>query len=174
MAVTGLRSLQHKLTKKIPDRVRSAVKQSLAQSADELVDTMKGLAPVGPPSGQQAAKGAKPGALRDSIVATFGGDAPKYAAFRSRRQKKGRHSTIIQDKDPDMSVTITAGNSQVRYAHLVEFGTAPHKVGGMFEGAMHPGTAPQPFFYPAYRLNKRKIKSRINRAIKRALQEGAK
>lgn len=174
MAVTGLKSLSHKLTRKIPDKARAAVRQALAESADELVATMKSLAPVGPPSGQQKAKGARPGALRDSIVATFGDDAPKYAAFRSRRQTKGRHSKLSSNADPDMSVTITAGNSSVRYAHLVEFGTAPHKVGGKFAGAQHPGTAPQPFFYPAYRMNKRKIKARIRRVLKRAIQEGAK
>lgn len=148
----------------LPHHVRSAMKQALAQGADELVDMQKRLAPVGPPSGAQAAKGARPGALRDSIKQTWGDSKVAYASLRGGAGEKG---------DPDLTVTITAGNSEVRYAHLVEFPTAPHKVGGKFKGAQHPGTQAQPFFYPAYRALKRRIKSRINRETKKAMRRAA-
>lgn len=36
------------------------------------------------------------------------------------------------------------------YAKFVEFGTNPHKVGGRFKGAQHPGTTPEPFLRPAF------------------------
>lgn len=36
----------------------------------------------------------------------------------------------------------------VRYAHLIEFGTAPHYQPG--RGVVHPGTRPMPFLEPAY------------------------
>lgn len=154
--ITGLQSLQARM-KKIPKEARSAIKQALAESADDIVSTMKRLAPVS----AGGSHGQEPGMLRDSIVATFGdGAVPKYAAFRHRQGKR-----IIQSQDPDLSVTITAGNDFVRYAHLVEFGTSPHVNGGKFAGTQHPGTPARPFFYPAYRAHKRQVKARITRAI---------
>lgn len=148
----------------LPTQVRSAMKQALAQGADELTAMQKRLAPVGPPSGAQAKKGARPGALRDSIKQTWGDSKVSYASLRGRGGIKG---------DPDLTVTITAGNSAVRYAHLVEFPTAPHIVGGKFKGAQHPGTQAQPFFYPPYRALRRRIKSRVTRATKKAIQRVA-
>ncbi|MEQ1901860.1 MAG: HK97-gp10 family putative phage morphogenesis protein [Devosia sp.] len=162
--VSGLRALEVKL-KRLPKSVRSAIKQALAESADDIVSTQKHLAPVSP----GGTHGWPPGQLRDSIVATFGdGTVPKYAAFapRSSRHKSGRR--IVRSNDPDLSVTITAGDSVVRYAHLVEFGTHPHPQGGKFKGTMHPGTAAQAFFYPGYRVHKKRVKARISRAINRA------
>jgi HK97 gp10 family phage protein len=67
------------------------------------------------------------------------------------------------------AIRIRAGNARVRYAHLVEFGTAPHRVGGRFAGAMHPGTAPAPFFYPAYRALKKRVKGRVRRSLRKAV-----
>lgn len=159
MAVKGLKALEAKL-KKIPKAARSAIRQALAESADDIVTTMKHLAPVSP----SGTHGWPPGQLRDSITATFGdGSVPKYAAFRNR---KGRR--VIRSNDPDLSVTITAGDEHVRYAHLVEFGTRPHPQGGKFKGTMHPGTAAQPFFYPGYRAHRKRVKARISRAVNRA------
>lgn len=157
--ITGLQALQSKL-KRMPAEVRSAARQALAESADEIVATMKSLAPVSP----TGSHGWQPGMLRSSIQATFGdGSVPKYAAFRARRGRRP-----ININDPDLSVTITAGDSFVRYAHLVEFGTRPH-----FQpkrGRMHPGTKAQPFFYPAYRAHRKRVKARITRAINRAVK----
>jgi len=162
--VKGLQSLQAKL-KNLPSQTRAAIRQALAESADEMVGMMKRLAPVGPPSGQQKAKDAKAGALRESIAQTWGsGGAPKYAAFQKRSGKKASPVS----GDPDLSVRISAGNGKVRYAHLVEFGAAPHINGGKFSGSQHPGTAAQPFFYPSYRALRRRVKSRISRATNRA------
>lgn len=164
MTIKGLSSLQKKL-KRMPQVARSEIRQALAEGADDMVATMKNLAPVS----ANGSHGWKPGMLRASIVATFGdGSVPKYAAFRGR---KGRRA--IQSNDPDLSVTISAGNSDVRYAHLVEFGTRPHPNGGMFAGTQHPGTAAQPFFLPGYRANKKAVKARIARAINRAAKKVA-
>lgn len=66
---------------------------------------------------------------------------------------------------PPGSYAVSAGDKGVRTAHLVEFGTKPHIAGGKFAGAQHPGSAPQPFFWPAYRATKRKHKGRVSRAI---------
>lgn len=164
MAVKGLKSLEAKL-KRIPQEARSAIRQALAESADDIVATMKSLAPVS----ASGSHGWPPGMLRDSIVATFGdGSAPKYAAFQARRGRRA-----IKSNDPDLSVKITAGNNEVRYAHLVEFGTAPHVNKGKFAGTQHPGTSARPFFYPGYRAHKKRVKARITRAVNRAAKKVA-
>jgi len=169
--IQGLQALTAQM-RRLPKETKSAIKQALAQSADELVAMQKRLAPV------------KSGKLRDSITQTWGGmDAPKYAAFR--RKGKGRKSRLAGD--PDLSVVISAGNSAVRYAHLVEFGTAPHviraknakalgKDGRLGTVVNHPGVprGRYAFFFPAYRALRKKIKSRITRATKRAARNVAK
>jgi hypothetical protein len=45
--------------------------------------------------------------------------------------------------------------------------------GGKFKGSQHPGTAAQPFFYPSYRALKKRAKSRMSRAAKKAAQRVA-
>lgn len=164
MAIKGLKSLQAKL-KRIPRDARSAIRQALAEGSDNMVSTMQSLAPVS----SSGTHGWQPGHLRASIRATFGdGQVPKYAAFRNRR---GRRAVV--SNDPDLSVTITAGDEDVRYAHLVEFGTKPHKNKGKFRGTDNPGTAARPFFYPGYRAHRRQVKARITRAITRAAKASA-
>lgn len=158
----GIEALQAKL-KALPKAARSEIRQALAEGSDAMVSTMRKLAPSSP----SGTHGYPPGHLKASIVATFGdGTVPKYAAFRSR---KGRR--IVRANDPDLSVTISAGDTDVRYAHLVEFGTRPHINGGKFAGTQHPGTRAQPFFYPGYRANKKAMKSRITRAITRSAKK---
>lgn len=168
--VTGLQQLSTKLSKTLPAQVRSRVRQAMAEGADDIVGLQKRLAPVL----KEPKKGRKAGALRDSIVATFGaGDVPRYAAFRGRKQGKSRNSKVVEVADPELSVTITAGNNAVRYAHMVEFGTAPHINGGKFAGTENPGAKAQPFFYPGYRAMKKSVKARISRAAKKGIQEAA-
>lgn len=162
--VQGLSRLASKL-RQLPKSVRSEIRQALAEGADDMVATMKNLAPMSP----RGSHGWQPGMLKASIVATFGdGSVPAYAAFQGRKGKRA-----VRSNDPDLSVTISAGNESVRYAHLVEFGTKPHPQGGMFKGTQHPGTPAQPFFFPGYRANKRKVKSRMSRAINRAAKKVA-
>jgi HK97 gp10 family phage protein len=86
------------------------------------------------------------GALRDSIAVTPGGQStPPYS------QPGGEHAV------PENAVCVTAGNEAVRYPHLVEYGTT--------------GTDPQPFFWPAYRIHKRRIKNAIGRSIGKAVKK---
>ncbi len=158
--ITGLRALSTKLSKSLPQQVRLRVKQAIAEGADAIVSTQRNLAPV------------KTGNLRESIVATMGGgEVPKYAAFRSRKQGKSRNSRMIEVADPELAAIITAGNNAVRYAHLVEFGTSPHVNGGKFAGTQNPGAKAQPFFYPGYRANKKRVKAKIRAAIKKGIKE---
>lgn len=99
----------------------------------------------------------KTGKLRDSIVATPpGGTAPSYS----------QGNRIV----PEGSWMVTAGNSGVRYAHLVEFGTKPHFQPNYRGGFDHPGAKAQPFFWPSYRLVRKSMRSRATRALNASIK----
>lgn len=87
------------------------------------------------------------GALRDSIAVTPPGQStPPYSQPGGSRVAK------------ENEVLVTVGNSKVRYPHLVEYGTTHAPA--------------QPFFWPAYRLTRERIKRRIKRSISKAVKEG--
>lgn len=71
---------------------------------------------------------------------------------------------------PAGAFAVTAGNRDVRYPHFPEYGTRQFIAGGMFEGAQHPGTPRQPYFWPAYRIVRRKHKGRASRALGKAVK----
>ena len=86
------------------------------------------------------------GDLIESIAVTGPGEAtPPYS------QPGG--SKIV----PENAVAVTVGNDDVRYPHLVEYGAAH--------------AAAQPFFWPAFRLYRRRITRRITRAIGKAVRD---
>lgn len=87
------------------------------------------------------------GALKDSIAVTPAGQStPAYS------QPGG--STLV----PENAVLVTVGNVDTRYPHLVEYGTTSADA--------------QPFFWPAFRLLKKRLEGRIKRAIRKAVKEG--
>jgi HK97 gp10 family phage protein len=119
----------------IPLAVREAVQPALLKSGDELADMMRHF----------AESSRVTGALIDSIAVTPGGEStPPYS------QPGG--ATIV----PENAVMITAGDQEVRYAHLVEYGTSKMKA--------------EPFFWPAYRLLKKRVTARMKRAVKKAVR----
>jgi HK97 gp10 family phage protein len=84
------------------------------------------------------------GDLRDSIGWTFG-DTPKGAtAFAKTRPIKSAGG---------MRITIYAGNDKAFYARFVEF------------GVLKIGVSAQPFFYPAWRIHKKRLRSRLTRGF---------
>lgn len=167
MAKVGGREKLLQKMKDMPHSVRSAAKQAIAQGADEITDMQRRVAPVGKGKGKKG-----PGRLRDSIRQTWGGSkAPSYASLSGG---------VIQG-DPDLSVRITAGDTNARHAHLVEFGTKAHTIaaknfpalgylGRLGPIVQHGGSKPRPFFFPPYRALKRRVKSRISRAIGKAVR----
>jgi HK97 gp10 family phage protein len=158
MALFGLSQLQQKL-KRIPQAVRKSATESVVVGAQEIASMQQRLAPV------------DSGELRKSIHITMpGGTTPPYSTSGGKRKsrkplKAGPHQAII-----------TAGNTDVRYAHIVEFGSPPHLAGGFFKGmdVMHPGTPAQPFFWPGYRALRKRTKRRISTNIKKAIVAKAK
>jgi HK97 gp10 family phage protein len=119
----------------IPKAVKAAVEPALIKSGAELQQTMQHLAPE------------DTGALRESIAVTPPGQStPAYS------QPGG--SRVARENE----VLITAGNTDVRYPHLVEYGTT---------------AAPaHPFFWPAFRLLRARLQRRTKRAISQAVKKG--
>lgn len=151
--IKGSASFLRKMNK-MKNAVRPATRQALAESAEEINDKQRAFAPR------------RTGALAASITYTFGDrDLPAYASVKAGNAAHG---------DPSMIVILSAGNSRVRYAHLVEFGTAPHDVGGKFERVEHPGARQHPFFYPAFHALKRKARARLARSVGAAIRKTAK
>lgn len=129
--------------RELPRRVKEEIRSAIAQSADEITDAIRRAVP------EHTKR------LKRSII------------WREGRLSKGGTGRGI---DGDFVATIHVAKEARFYAHLVEFGTAPHKQGGKFAGTMHPGTPPQPYFYPTVRAYKRRVRARIKRAIKKAIQ----
>lgn len=129
----GLSRFQRRMNL-IPVKVREAVQPALLQGAHEIADAMESLAPE------------KTGDLKNSITVTGpGGATPPYS------QPGG--AMVV----PSNAAAITVGSTDVRYAHLVEFGTK---------------NAPaQPFFWPAFRLTRKRAAARVKRAISKAIRE---
>lgn len=124
-----------------------AIGEANHQAADEMVETAQAFVAV------------KTGKLRNSIVATPPGqEIPSYS--------QGGGGGMV----PDGAYAVSAGNTNVRYAHLVEFGSKPHFNEGMFAGTENPGSPPQPFFWPAYRLMRKRHKGRLGRALGKAVK----
>lgn len=118
----------------IPKAVKQSVTPALLKSGEEIAGRMRQLAPE------------DQGDLKASIAVTAPGQStPPYS------QPGG--ATVAGANQ----VLITAGGEDVRYPHLVEYGTT---------------TAPaQPFFWPAYRLTRKRVAGRIKRAIGKAVRE---
>lgn len=108
----------------------------------------------------------KTGALANSIGYTFGTYRADNANVRGVAGGGGAG-------DPDLSLTIHAGDAKAYYAAFVEFGTSAHTAGGKFKGADHPGATAEPFFFPAWRSLRKRTKSRISRATKKSVQQAA-
>ena len=86
------------------------------------------------------------GDLQDSIEVTGPGEStPAYS-------QPGGSSTV-----PENAVAITVGNTDVRYPHLQEYGTTFH--------------AAQPFFWPAFRMHRKRAAAAIKRGIGKAIRE---
>lgn len=103
------------------------------------------------------------GALKESIVVTPPGETPPPYS----------QGGVQGQPVPENAYAVSAGNKAVRIAHLVEYGSNPHVLGGFFEGAQHPGSRARPFFWPAYRITKRAHRKESNKALTKAIKKVA-
>lgn len=86
------------------------------------------------------------GDLKNSVAVTLAGaSTPPYS-------QPGGSTTV-----PENMAAITVGNTDVRYPHLQEFGTTKQ--------------AAQPFFWPGFRLGRKRAVDRIKRAVGKAIRE---
>lgn len=148
--ILGLDRLKKKL-RRFPSVVEAEIRAAMEVSANEIVALAKSLAP------------ADSGTLRNSIAWTYG-DAPQGSIVLGK--VKGSQSG-------NLKITVYAGGPDAYYARFIEFGTAPHINGGRFAGSANPGTAAQPFFYPAYRATRKRAKGRVTRAVNKAAKRVA-
>ncbi len=152
--ITFDRTKKNRLFKKLRELAPEADKfleAAAGKSSAEMVQMARALVPV------------DTGKLRDSIVATPpGGHPPAYS--------QGTDLSVV----PDGAWMVSAGNTGVRYPHLVEFGTKPHENAGEFAGTMHPGTKAQPYFFPSYRVTKKRHRARAGKAISQSIKKVAK
>ena len=155
--VDGVVQFRRFMYQTVPNTVRKAAREALEQGAQELVELIRALAPV------------DDGFLLASIGWTWG-DPPKGAIALDE---------VSSAEDPSMRIVVYAGSELAFYARWVEFGTQPHALSRnasvergkrQDQGGWHPGAAAHPFFWPAYRTLRRRIKSRITRKINQAIR----
>lgn len=134
MAGDGGLSRFQKRMRAIPKAVRESVHPALVKGAEEIAATARRLAPE------------ETGALKESITVT-GPNQPTPAY-----SQPGGARMVGENQ-----AAVTVGNSKVRYAHLVEYGTtkAPAK----------------PFFWPAFRSQRKRAANRIKRAMSKAVRD---
>ncbi|RXV64948.1 hypothetical protein C6W92_06065 [Roseovarius sp. A46] len=118
----------------MPISARRALASATEKGADEIARMAETLAPE------------DTGDLVGSIAVTVG---PKNTPAHSH---PGGTRTV-----PEGAAAVTAGNGDVRYAHLVEFGTRKAPA--------------QPFFWPAFRVLRKRSETRIKRAMTKAIKE---
>ncbi|RVI58535.1 HK97 gp10 family phage protein [Sinorhizobium meliloti] len=152
--VIGLDKLNRKLAL-LPIVARKRIREAMQQGADEIVAMMKSLVPKASHE------------LENSIDWTWG-SAPKGALTIATVRGQGMRNTGSEN-----TITIYAGNADAYYARFVEFGTAAHTAGGMFAGATIPAIAASPFFFVSFRANRKRVKSRITRAVNKSAKEVA-
>ena len=133
----GLLKFQRRMAA-VPKAAREAIKPALLKSGDEIADIQRNLAPDDPATSAPD--------LKSSIHVTGPGQqTPPYS-------QPGGSKTV-----PENMVAITVGNSDVRYPHLLEYGTRK--------------MAAQPFFWPGFRLGRKKALARIKRTIGKAIKD---
>ncbi len=135
---------------------RQKLRQALDQNAAELTAMQKRFVPT------------RTGALAASIGYTFGNYAPTNANVRGFGGAGAG--------DPDLTVTVHAGDAAAWYAQIVEFGTRNARIVKNYFGQegvqVNVGVMPaQPFFYPPYRLLKKRMKSRATRMMRQGIKE---
>ncbi len=153
--VEGVEKLHRKLDRlaSVKGPVRTRARAALEQSGASITGQMKAVVPT------------RSGALKASIRVVFGDFKQDNANVR------GVSSGGAGRGDPDLTMTLVAGDAKAFYAAFVEFGTAAHIAGGKFKGAEHPGADRSPFFFPVWRVNRRAAKARLTRAVRAGLKE---
>lgn len=121
---------------RLPGAIVRRVQPVILQQAQRIEDAVEAAAPE------------RTGDLLTSVAVTSpGGTTPAH----SMRGSRPLHA---------LEAAVTAGNSSVRYGHLVEHGHGGPKA-----------AKPHPFFFPAANARRRAARSAISRAVRAAIKE---
>lgn len=117
-------------------------------------------------------------ASKHALEPTLGAAAENLKADGSIRSGLLLRSLLIKRQrspktKPIYRVGPDAASDARRYAHLVEFGTLPHLVGGRFAGAQHPGTKPTRFMTRAFESTREEVVRRFGALIGPAIEKQA-
>lgn len=136
---------------RMPDVVKTRIRGALEKGGIDLTNTMKTLVPT------------DQGELKETIEF--------YFPERQRGEQTYRGEQLSIKGDAGLAIVVVAGASSRSgkdgfYAKFVEFG---HAAGGVFgNGADVPAS---PFFFPAYRMRRNSIRSRITREMRKGIAE---
>jgi HK97 gp10 family phage protein len=147
--VLGLAKLERKI-KRLPIEVKTEIRRAMERAAERMTAMMRNLVPV------------DDGDLKASIGWTWG---------KPPRGSLTIGKLIGSNLGKELTLTIFAGDEKAFYARWVEFGTQAHEQPN--RGVSHPGASAQPFFFVAYRANKRSARSTISRAVSKAARKVA-
>lgn len=138
----------------LPKEIKAEARKSLEKSAQQLNKLQKQYAPR------------DSGDLIASIGYTFGEYKPANSNVRGVSGGGGKLS------DPDLTVVVHAGDEKAYYAKWIEFGlSGKWEIKGLYEGSIHPGFGPRPYFFAPFRANKKLIKNRLRAAAKRGAKK---
>jgi len=140
--VDGIKALEKKLTKTIPEAIRKAASDAMEKGAQEVVDMMKRRVPR------------DTGELANTIGWTWG-DAPKGSMVIGEVQNR-KYNTMRILIFAGSEKTRVGSRNQFQLARLLEFGTQE--------------MGPKPFFFGSWRANKKRVRSRVTRAIREAIK----
>lgn len=148
--VQGSAKFKRRMLVEIPRRVRTEVERTLEKAAAEVVREMQLFNPA-------------PGDIR--IDWTWGA-APDGAVTVG---------SVAESENSDVRITIYAtgpllpdARVPISLAKIFEFGSRARRQRstGRFTGTM----PASPYFYPVWRANRRRVRSRITRAVRRAFR----
>lgn len=141
----GLRRYRAKIDA-MPREVKDAIRRALVKGGDDLTKTMRQLAPV------------DEGELRDTVEYYFPERRPSEPSYRGEQ--------LSIKAEAGLAIVVVAGSSSQSgedgfYSKWTEFGHQKADGSGQVVAS--------PFFYPAYRLRRGSIRSRITREMRKAL-----
>ncbi|WP_306113272.1 MULTISPECIES: HK97-gp10 family putative phage morphogenesis protein [unclassified Roseovarius] len=137
MSITKDSKRLEKRLKAIPGDVLDGLRPALVKGAQDIADAMETLVPE------------DTGDLQNTITVTGPNDTtPAYAAGGGKRTAGPQQALV------------TVGSPEVRYGHIVEFGSVK--------------TEAQPFMRPAFRLKKAKVMRRIQTAVNKVIKKAGK
>lgn len=148
MASFTNRDKLRKKFKEIPAAVRQAARLQMAVNAKQLRDQAKAFVPE------------DSGFLKESIIAQNVSDLTRV---EWRVRVKGLYGRWVEFGTKASEAQAPSRNRNYRRSVVMTKGKAAHNA-----------TPAQPFFWPAYRLLKRRFKARMRRAAKKAIQGVAK